>query len=330
MQDAQELQLRTDLFFSLTPEQVLEAVEQSGRYTTGLCYPLNSLENRVYEVELEDGERLIAKFYRPGRWHREAILDEHRLLAALNEHEIPTCAPRCFDDGDTLRATPAGIFFALFPKVGGRSPDELDLEKYTDLGRLLGRIHNVSASLQLEHRPALVPATYGNDSLATILARTDLPPGLKQRFTSAAEALIEHAERLYNDVPLFTLHADCHRGNLLHGPSGWFFLDFDDSVRGPAVQDLWLLLPSRLVDCPRELETMLAGYEEFRDFPHSSLRLVEALRGLRYLRYAAWVARRWDDPSFPRAFPHWGTEGYWEGQTADLLEQVHVLEAGPD
>lgn len=314
-------------FYSLTPDQVLLAVEQSGRRTTGLCYALNSLENRVYEVELEDGERVVGKFYRPGRWSRQTILDEHRLLGTLVAEEIPACAPIEFDDGGTLRTTEDAIFFALFPRMGGRAPDELSLEELEQLGRLLGRIHNVSAALALRHRPLLSPATYGTECLETILTHAELSPGVRERYVTAVERLVALGEHAFASVETFVGHADFHRGNLLRHPNlGWLILDFDDAASAPAVQDLWLVLPARPQDCPEEVESLLKGYEQFRDIERQTLGLVELLRGLRYVRYAAWVARRWDDPAFPRAFPHFGTDNYWEGQVADLYDQIRLVE----
>lgn len=323
--DAAEPSREVGSFFSLTPEHVLAAVEQAGMPTTGLCYALNSLENRVYEVELEDERRVVAKFYRPQRWSRETILGEHHLLSALAAAEIPVCAPEPFPDGQTLHPAADGIFFALFPKVGGRSPDELTLDEHEELGRLLGRIHNVSANLTGHARPALSPDTYGRQSLKTILARTRMPDGLRHRYADAVERVVVCAEARFKGVEPFLTHSDCHRGNLLRGSRGFFFLDFDDAAVGPAVQDFWLLLPARPSDCPRELEAMLKGYETFRDFPRRSLALIEPLRALRYIRYAGWVAARWEDPAFKRAFPHWGTDNYWEAQLADLLEQLQIF-----
>jgi Ser/Thr protein kinase RdoA (MazF antagonist) len=313
-------------FFSLTPDRVLSAVEQAGHETTGLCYALNSLENRVYEVELEDRSRVVAKFYRPGRWSRETILDEHRLLLALAESEIPVCPPNRFPDGETLHATQEGIYFALFPRVGGRSPDDLSLEEYEQLGRLLGRIHNVSASLELKHRPIISPKTYGTDCLEIILAANVLPEGLRPRYTEAVRRLVDLGELRFKGAQSLVIHGDCHRGNLLRGRQGFFFLDFDDSGAAPPVQDLWLLLPARRAQCPQEVEAMLKGYEQFRPFDWRSLRLIEVLRGLRYVRYAAWIVSRWEDPSFPRAFPHFGTENYWQGQLTDIHEQLAILQ----
>jgi Ser/Thr protein kinase RdoA (MazF antagonist) len=313
-------------FFTLTPERVLDAVERSGHATTGLCYPLNSLENRVYEVELDDRSRVVGKFYRPGRWGEETIRDEHRALAALAEAEIPVCAPLAFADGDTLHTTPDGMFFALFPRTGGRIPDELIGDEYVQLGRLLARIHNVLGALRLRHRPTLSPESYGTESLQTILERATMPPGLEQRYVDAVERLVARARQGFAGIETIVAHADCHRGNLLRGRDGWFFLDFDDMAVAPPVQDLWLLLPARVRDCRAELDRLLEGYEQFRAFDRGTVSLIEALRGLRYVRYAAWVARRWDDPAFPRAFPDWGTERYWQGQVTDLYDQLSQLE----
>ena len=312
-------------FFSLTPDRVLAAVERTGQPTTGLCYALNSLENRVYEVELEDRQRVVAKFYRPGRWSREAIAEEHLLLAALYEHEIPVCRPLAFDDGSTLKQTEDGIFFTVFPRVGGRCPDELIGDQYEQLGRLLGRIHNVSAATPAKDRPTISPQTYGLQCLATIEELGELSPSIRARYADAVHRLVELCQPWFADSAAQWVHGDCHRANLLFGNEGWFFLDFDDSAIAPPVQDMWLLLPARAKDCPVELESLLRGYEQFRSFDHGTLRLIEALRALRYVRYAAWVCARWDDPSFSKAFPDWGSERYWEQQISDLHEQLGVL-----
>jgi Ser/Thr protein kinase RdoA (MazF antagonist) len=321
-------------FFGLLPETVLAAAERCGARTTGRVSAYGSLENRVYDVELEDGRRIVGKFYRPDRWSRDTILDEHRTLGALVEHEIVTCAPLPIEGGEgpgsTLGATPDGIWFALFPRIGGRSPDEIAPDDLGELGRLLGRIHNVAASLGLAHRPALSPATYGTDSLNALLRGRFLPAALEERYATAVRRLVAIGEERWRGVRVSPVHADCHRGNLLRGVDGrgkpaWIFLDFDDMAVGPAVQDLWLLLPARPTDCPEEVDAFIEGYETFRSFDRASLGLVEVLRGLRYVRYAAWVASRWQDPSFPRAFPDWGSERYWHEQLVDLHEQLEIL-----
>jgi Ser/Thr protein kinase RdoA (MazF antagonist) len=316
----------TGQFFSLTPDRVLDAVEEAGSLTTGSCYVLNSMENRVFDVELEDESRVIVKFYRPGRWKRDTILDEHRLLGALVDNEIPAVAPLPFPDGDTLKRNRDGIYFALFPRVGGRNPDDLSLEDYRELGRLLGRIHNVAAKANLVHRPAISPATYGTESLELLLGRTSLPPHMADKYRDAVARIVEIGERRYTGVPTHGIHGDCHKGNLLRGRDGFFFLDFDDMGTGPAAQDFWLLLPGRRADSRAELDALVAGYGIFRE-PHiPSLHLIEVLRPLRYVRYAAWIASRWQDPSFPKAFPEFDSEVYWQNQLNDLYEQLQVLQ----
>lgn len=314
-------------FFSLTPDAVLSATEAVGERTTGLCYPLGSLENRVYEVELESGARVVTKFYRPGRWSAATIGDEHTLLLALQSQEIPVCAPLPLKDGRTLGQTPEGILFCVFPRTGGRSPDELDVGEYAQLGRLLGRIHNVAASLPLVHRPALNPATYGLESARTLEASPFLPDSMKPKVLQAIDMLVAQVTPLFAAQTPTLIHADCHRGNLLRGREGFFFLDFDDMATGPAVQDLWLLLPARPKDCPQEIDALVEGYRAFRAFEHSSLRLIEGLRALRYVRYAAWIARRYDDPSFSRTFTDFNTEMYWQRLAQDLYEQLAWLDS---
>jgi len=328
-QTTKDLTGQVGSFYSLTPERVLDAVARVGQEPTGLCFALNSLENRVYEVELEDRQRVVAKFYRPGRWSRDTILDEHRVLRAIADAEIPTCPPLALPSGSTLEQTPEGIHVALFPRLVGRGVDELAGDDYHRLGQLIGRIHVVTAQLGLRHRPEISPATYGAQCLAIVLEQGRLTGALRPRYEQAAQQLIELAQARWRDVATFVVHGDCHRGNLLAGRDGWFFLDFDDCAVGPAVQDLWLLLPARVADCWPEVEALLAGYEQFRTFPRESLGLIEALRGLRYLRYAAWIATRWDDPAFGRAFPDFGSERYWQQQVADLHEQIAQLTAEP-
>lgn len=315
-------------FFSLVPERVLDAVEELGERTTGSCYALNSLENRVYDVELEGDarRRVVAKFYRPGRWSRETILDEHRLLTALAADEIPAVAPLAFPDGSTLHRTREGIHFAVFPRVGGRAPDDMTDEQFRELGRLLARVHGVAAALKLEQRPRLDPHVYGTQALETILRVAPMPAGLRARYEHTVTRLVTLGESSWQGVRVQPIHADFHRGNLLRRPDGFLMLDFDDLAVGPPVQDLWLVLPGRAADCPRELGALLEGYEHFRAFDRSSLRLIELLRALRYVRYAGWIAARWQDPSFPRAFPQFGSDHYWAQQLQDLDEQLGFVE----
>ncbi len=314
-------------FADLTPDRILSAVDESGVRATGRTWPLGALENRVYEAEREDGSRVVVKFYRPGRHPTPAILDEHRLLAALTEDEVPVVAPLPLTSATTLGTTPDGHRFAVFPKAPGRSPDELSIDDFERIGRLVARLHNVAASLDLAARPTLSPATYGTACLERTLSLVEIAPGTRSRYEDAVRRLVTIAEGLFEGVSTFVVHADCHRGNVLAGAAGFFFLDFDDAARGPAVQDLWLLLPGRPADCPAEVDAWTEGYETFRSLDPRSFELVEALRGLRYVRYAAWIADRRADPAFARAFPQFGTGSYWEGLVGDLHEQLRLLSA---
>ncbi len=280
---------------------------------------LNSYENRVYDLKCEDDTHIVAKFYRPGRWTVEQILEEHRFLFQLQDNEVPVCAPLTFEGEESL-GTVEGITFAVWPRTGGRATDELnDLEVET-LGRLVARIHNNGAAEEALYRPALTGQTYGLDSLDFLMEHDFIPEHCRARYRDAVHEVVEIYDTLSKDVPVHRIHGDCHLGNLLRGEAGWFFLDFDDFLTGPAVQDLWMLVPARDSHGLHQRELFLNAYRQFRDFDTSWLRLIEPLRGLRYIRYAAWIALRWEDPAFPAAFPHFGTMRYWEDETADLEE----------
>jgi len=311
-------------FFRLTPEWVLRAVEAGGFRPTGHTTALTCLENRVHDVHLEDGSHVVVKFYRPGRWSREAILEEHAFLAALREAEIPVCAPLAFRDGVTLHEV-EGIFYAIWPRTGGRSPAELADEEVAILGRLLARIHNVGATLQVHARPQLSAESFALEPLAFLEQQAFLPASCARRYRAAVQEVGAIYQSWSEGVPVHAIHGDCHFGNLLNGREGWFFLDFDDFVVGPAVQDVWMLLPGRDAEGVRQRSLLIDAYEQFRSFDRRWLRLVEPLRALRFVRYAAWIARRWKDPAFPSAFPHFGTGEYWENETRDLEEQLRLL-----
>jgi len=318
-----------EFFYSLTPDAVINAVEQSGLNPTGHYMVLNSYENRVYDLMLEDGSHIIAKFYRPGRWSAEQILEEHSFLAQLGDDEIPVCAPLPFPDGRTLHSF-EDIFFAVWRRTGGRVRDELGDDDLRSLGRLIARIHNTGASKKAPHRLTLSPENFIEKPAAFLDEKRFLPPHCRVRFIDAASEVASIYRSLLSDVPLHRIHGDCHMGNLLHGPDGWFFLDFDDFVNGPAVQDIWMLAPAMDREGARQRDVIIEGYRDFREFDSSWMRLVEVLRALRYINYAAWIARRWDDPAFPEIFPHFGTEKYWEDETSDLVKQLDVIKRGID
>jgi Ser/Thr protein kinase RdoA (MazF antagonist) len=316
-------------FFELTPERVLSAVEAAGLVPTGHCTPLVCLENRVYDVRLDDARHVVVKFYRPGRWSRDAVLEEHRYLFDLREVEIPVCAPLRFPDGDSLH-TIEGIHYAVWPRTGGRAPDELRDEEVAVLGRLLARIHNVGAAREAPHRPRLDSHSAALEPLARLEEGGFLPPASAPRYRAAVERAAALFDVWSDGVPVHRIHGDSHLGNLLRGDDGWFFLDFDDFVVGPAVHDVWMLLPGRDAEGARQRALLVDAYRQFRGFEARWLRLVELLRAFRFVWYAAWIARRWQDPAFPAAFPHFGTAEYWECEIRDLEEQVAVLQRGAE
>jgi len=319
----------SEFFFRLSPERVLQAVEAAGHEPSGHCFALNALENRVYDVRLENGDHVVAKFYRPGRWSRETILDEHRLLAALVEAEIPVCAPLRFPDGDTLHQV-EDIHYAIWPRTGGRSPDELSDDQVEVLGRLMARIHTIAADLGAPNRRILDPESVPLEALDLLEAGDWLPPSCRRRYEGAVESLVEHYCERSRGVELQPIHGDCHAGNLLHGAQGWFFLDFDDMVIGPPVQDVWMLVPGRDSEADRQRHLLVESYRQFRPFDERTFSLIEPLRGFRFVFYAGWIAKRWQDPAFPDAFPHFGTDQYWETETRDLEELVERIAKGDD
>lgn len=317
-----------DHFLDLTPERVLAAVEAAGLPCRTLCYPLPSFENRVYEVELENRNRVVAKFYRPGRWTAEQIQEEHRFLLELEDEEIPVCSVRPFPDGQTL-AEIDGINYSISERRGGRSPDELDDILSSRLGHLVARIHNVGARRDAGARPPLGSARYVRGPLALLVDRGLLPRAYERRFVEAAETIAGRYDVLTVGVPVQRIHADLHFGNLLLRDDLLHVLDFDDFALGPQVQDFWLLLPGRSGASDRLRATFLDSYEQLREFDRSTLALIEPLRGLRMVRYIGWLAKRWHDPAFKAGWPHFGSRDYWREETEDLEAQLRVIEREP-
>ncbi|MCH9648297.1 MAG: serine/threonine protein kinase [Deltaproteobacteria bacterium] len=315
----------TDLFLELTPERVLEAVEAGGLRCNNVCYPLNSFENRVYEVEVEDKARIIAKFYRPGRWTEQQILEEHAFLEDLAAIEIPVCPVRRFPDGTTLKRQD-DLFYTLAERRGGRAPDELSEELAERLGMLVGRMHSVASQKEAPHRLKLNADTYVRDNLAWLESHDTVPERLRKRYFAAAEEIAHLTDRMMEGVAVHRLHGDLHLGNLLLRDGKFNVLDFDDMVTGPAVQDLWLAIPGRDDYARRQRQAFLEGYERFCLFDHSTLKLIEPLRSLRLVHYATWLARRWHDPIFPATWTHFGTEAYWQEETEELERQLLLIQ----
>ncbi|MCC6472754.1 MAG: serine/threonine protein kinase [Burkholderiales bacterium] len=318
----------------LTPERVLCALESAGLACDGRLLALNSFENRVYLAGLEDGASIVAKFYRPGRWSDAQIQEEHAFVQELAEREIPAVPPLELR-GRTLNEF-AGFRFAAFPRCGGRAPELEDREVLRWIGRFLGRIHAAGAARSYSARPALGIEHFGTEPRDWLLASGFIAPELRAAWQAAAGLALEGVKRCYERAgPLASLrlHGDCHAGNLLwieDGPMrGPHFVDFDDSRSGPAVQDLWMLLPAERDAMATSLGELLAGYAAFRDFDLRELHLVEALRTLRLVHYSAWIARRWEDPAFPAAFPWFGTPRYWQDRILELKEQIALMDEAP-
>lgn len=325
----------TQFFYQLTPDRVLDAVEAStGLRCTGRNFALNSMENRVYELEIELDEKpanpsdrfVIAKFYRPGRWSREQILEEHSFLLELAEAEIPVIAPMKFIDGETLHTLEEfNIMYAVFPKCGGRCPDEIEGEHLQRVGRLLARIHRVGQARPAPSRIRLNTETYGISSLKFLTDARLLPPEIESSYRTTVEDICKISAPFFSEITPHRLHGDCHMGNLLFGRDGFFFVDFDDMVMGPAIQDFWLLIVGRDEAAMHRLNLMLDAYEEFCTFDRSSLKLIEPLRALRFVHFSAWIGKRWQDPAFPKAFPDYGSARYWQEQLHDLQQQLALI-----
>ena len=317
-------------YADLSPDRILDAVESLGLPTDGHLLALNSYENRVYQVGIDEAEPVIAKFYRPGRWSDAAILEEHAFSQELADAEIPAVPPYA-TAGRTLHAH-AGHRFSLSPRWGGRSPELDDPEVLEWLGRLIGRIHAIGALVPFRQRPALDIDSFGTGPRDFLLEGGWIPRDLLPAYTSvvdqALECVLACFERAGDYQPI-RLHGDCHRGNLLWTDQGPHFVDFDDARMGPAVQDLWMLLAGDRSEQTRQLADVLAGYEDFCDFDHRELHLIEALRTLRQIHYAAWLAGRWEDPAFPAAFPWFNTQHYWQDHILALREQIAAMEEGP-
>ncbi len=326
----------TKYFYELTPERILDAAEAFGFRCTGRCFQLNSMENRVYDVEIElpddarsksPSERFrIIKFYRPGRWTKEQILEEHQFLLDLVEYEIPVVAPLVLGNGETLLEVPGtNIWAAVFPKVGGRNPQELSEEQLPQIGRLLARLHNVGASRQAVHRIQLTTETYGEENMRFLLESKTIPERLEGRYSEMVASICRTCAPWFKEAEVQRIHGDCHFGNLLWGADGPFWVDFDDMLRGPCVQDIWLIIPGRDEAARRDLDLLLEGYEQMRPFNYQTLRLVEPLRALRLIHFSAWIAKRWNDPAFQRTFVEFGSERYWNEQVSYLAEQLEYI-----
>jgi Ser/Thr protein kinase RdoA (MazF antagonist) len=316
-------------FHSLTPGMVISLVEKGlGRRCTNLCRPLISYINRVYELQAEDSSGLVAKFYRPGRWSQPGLQDEHDFLLELAGHEIPVVAPLLLQNGSSL-GSHDNIFFAVFPKTGGRSFDEYNDDQWLELGRLLGRVHNIGAMHLPKDRLTMAPDRSTRQQVDYIIKGGFMPADMLGRFKDLTDTLINEIAPMFNNTEMIRIHGDCHFSNLIYRPDESFYLiDFDDMVVGPPVQDFWMLLPGYREDVLAEIEIFLEGYEVFRNFDRSSLRLIEPLRAMRYIHYTAWCAYQFAEDGETRVDEDFGSRQYWETEMADLADQLERIAKG--
>ncbi|HEX9686791.1 MAG TPA: serine/threonine protein kinase [Burkholderiales bacterium] len=317
-------------YSDLTPDRALDALAGVGLRPDGRLMALASYENRVYQAWMEEGTPAVAKFYRPARWSDAQILEEHAFARELADREIPVVAPLAIA-GATLHAF-EGFRFTVFPRRGGRAPELEDAETLEWIGRFVGRIHAVGAVQSFRERPALDIESFGVEPREWLLASNLIPADLLEAWTRATALALEGTRRCYEqagDVRRIRLHGDCHGGNVLWTDAGPHFVDFDDCRSGPAVQDLWMLFSGDRGSMAHQLAAVLKGYENFCAFDPRELLLVEALRTLRLIHYSAWLARRWDDPAFPAAFPWFGTQRYWQDRILELREQIAAMEEEP-
>lgn len=317
-------------YAGLTPDVVLDALDAIGIRGDGRLLSLNSYENRVYQVWREDGPPVVAKFYRPARWTDAQILEEHVFLADLVEREVPAVPPIAGDAG-TLHHH-AGFRYAAFARHGGRAPELDDAHVLERLGMYIGRIHAVGAIRPFDARPSVTIAEFGDDARDYVLSHDLVPSDLRPAYQAVVDQALEGVRAGFaraGDVAALRLHGDCHGGNVLWTEQGPHFVDFDDARNGPAIQDLWMLLSGDRAAMTAQLGSVLDGYERFRLFDPRELALIEPLRTLRLVHYAAWIARRWNDPAFPAAFPWFGTQRYWQDRILELREQVGALSEPP-
>lgn len=328
MNDKQPSDSDDQFFYGLTPDHVLDAIESTGLLPQAALLALNSYENRVYQFRDDDNRKYVAKFYRPNRWSDSQILEEHEFSIELAKDEIPVIAPLEFDGQTLLKSK--GFRFALFDCHGGRTPELEDKKVLEWIGRFIGRIHARGSMQPFHCRPSISIETYAIESVNFLQGEQFLPSHIAVAYDTLANQLIDICENRFEQLGNYQslrLHGDCHPSNLLWTDDGPHFVDFDDARQGPAVQDLWMLLSD---SGDRELwNALLCGYEDFMDFDDRQLTIVEPLRTIRMIHYSAWLARRWEDPSFKHNFPWFNTNRYWEEHLLSLKEQLALMQNTP-
>lgn len=305
-------------FYNLKPDHVLDRLDKNGYHTSGHILALNSLENRVYRVGLEDKTSVVVKCYRPGRWTKGQIQEEHDYIVELQKGGLQVLPPIPFANGSTISIEEDDVPYSIWPLNPGRIVEEFSLDDLPVIGRMLATLHNISDSKVTQTRIPISIQDYAKPALNTILQKANLPDSLSKYYEKIAMSTFQEYERLAHLVPFQRIHGDCHKGNILSSKDGFVFIDFDDHCMGPIVQDFWMLLPFGDESSTYERQIFLDAYKEFRPINEAWFRLIPSLRGLRYIYYSAWILKRWEDPSFPNAFPHFGTEEYWEKEIRDL------------
>lgn len=317
-------------FESLSPDLLIDAVESLGFVSDGRFLALNSYENRVYQIGIEDDEPMIAKFYRPERWSREQILEEHEFCYELVDQELPVVAPWRDSGGDSLHNF-GDFSFALYQRRGGRAPELDNLDNLFTLGRLMGRIHGIGAARPFNYRPQLNSQGFGWDSYR-LISEQFIPDELRSAYDSLALDVLNRVEEIlkeYGQLKSIRVHGDCHSGNILWRNDNPHFVDFDDARMAPAIQDLWMLLSGERHEQCLQMAEIVEGYNEFHEFDVRELQLVEVLRTLRIMHHSAWIARRWSDPAFPMAFSWFDSPRYWSEHILQLREQLAALNEPP-
>jgi Ser/Thr protein kinase RdoA (MazF antagonist) len=330
----------THPYSRLTPDVVLNALESVGLRCDGRLLALNSYENRVYQVGIESDEGeaalVVAKFYRPARWSDDEILEEHAFALELAEAEIPMVAPLAFDGRTLLQA--GGFRVAIYPRRGGRAPEMEDPQTQEWIGRFVGRIHAVGARAPYRHRPHLDLRSFAEEPRELVIAGGFVPEDIRPAWKTAIDLAIDAVRAAFarfGELHEIRVHGDAHAGNILwtpstgNAPGGPHFVDLDDSRMAPSIQDLWLLLSGDRASMEQQLGKVLRGYEDFREFDDRELALLEPLRTLRLIQYQGWLARRWDDPAFPIAFPWFNTPRYWQDRVLELREQIAAMQEPP-
>ncbi len=316
-------------FGDLQPDQLLGAVDSVGFRCDGRFLSLNSYENRVYQINLEDDDPIVAKFYRPNRWSDEAILEEHQFAEELQNAEIPVVAP--FEIKQHTLHKSHGFRFALYPRKGGRTPELDNLDLLQQIGRLIARIHKVGSTKQFVHRPAITLETFGIEPATRLLESNLLPKELTSVYEQTCEHVLAGIDQTLHTITYNELrtHGDLHPSNVLVKGEQVHIVDLDDTRTAPAIQDLWMFLSGERSEQTPQLEKLLEGYHEFHTLDMTELYLIEALRSLRIIHYAAWLADRWQEPAFQKAFPWFNSQKYWEQHILSLKEQISLMQEDP-